>query len=514
MDFCPRDATPLPPPLAATQFDLSVGLSRRYRVVRRLGEGGMGTVFLAEQLAVGNRLVALKVLRRKLLEDPDFLQRFQDEASSTGRIRHQNVVTVYECGQTDDGSPYIAMEYLEGESLRQTLKRRGSLPLLEAVEILQQAARGLNAAHKLGIIHRDLKPDNIFLTHDDDGQVLVKIVDFGIAKMRESSTHTVTGLAVGTPAYMSFEQASGMRSDELDGRSDIYSLGIVAYELITGRVPFQADTPLAFLRKHLVEPPEPITLSRPDLHISPELDRVVMKALQKERNDRYATAPEFARELAKTASTGSARPLETEVPVREADRLAPQTRNSLPSVPVPQPSAKIPTVTLAPPKFWNSSAQLAALAAVLAVILAGVAWYVLRGRANPNSTAAIDHAAPAATHAQTQTSLPITKQAQSAPQSTAIQDLPSRTRTVIPRPRTKTAPTQANRPDQTQPSEDATRRIKAAIALGDLHYTRGEYDEAVSEYRRGLSAEPSNTVLRTKIERALRAKEAEQRVNQ
>jgi serine/threonine protein kinase len=118
MDFCPRDGTPLPPPIAATQFELAVGLSRRYRIERRLGEGGMGTVFLAEQIAVGNRLVALKVLRRRLLDDPEFLQRFRDEASSTGRIRHQNVVTVYECGQTDDGSPYIAMEYLEGESLR------------------------------------------------------------------------------------------------------------------------------------------------------------------------------------------------------------------------------------------------------------------------------------------------------------------------------------------------------------------------------------------------------------
>jgi serine/threonine-protein kinase len=158
----------------------------------------MGTVFLAEQLTVGNRRVALKVLRRKLLEDPDFLQRFQDEASSTGRIRHQNVVTVHECGQTDDGSPYIAMEYLEGESLRQILRRRGSLPLPETAEILKQAARGLNAAHRLGIIHRDLKPDNIFLTHDDDGQPLVKIVDFGIAKMREANTHTVTG---GFPRY-------------------------------------------------------------------------------------------------------------------------------------------------------------------------------------------------------------------------------------------------------------------------------------------------------------------------
>ena len=214
-----------------TEIDahLAASLSRRFRLVRRLGAGAMGTVFLAEQIAVGNRPVALKVLNLKLLDDPDFLLRFQNEAASTGRIHHPNVVTIYESGQADDGTPYIAMEFLEGESLRQVLTRRGALPAPEVAEILQQAARGLNAAHKLGIIHRDLKPDNIFLTRADDesvapvsspanvsaapvsssANVLVKIVDFGIAKLRESSTHTQTGMVLGTPAYMSYEQASG-----------------------------------------------------------------------------------------------------------------------------------------------------------------------------------------------------------------------------------------------------------------------------------------------------------------
>ncbi|MGD1103714.1 MAG: serine/threonine-protein kinase [Terriglobia bacterium] len=242
-----------------TEIDahLAASLSRRFRLIRQLGQGGMGAVFLAEQIAVGNRPVALKVLNRKLLDDPDFLQRFQNEAASTGRIHHPNVVTIYESGQADDGTPYIAMEFLEGESLRQALARRGQLPVPEVAEILQQVARGLNAAHKLGIIHRDLKPDNIFLTYPDDESVapvsppaqavalasppaqvegalaptsppanfVVKIVDFGIAKLRESGAHTQTGMVLGTPAYMSFEQASGMRSDELDARSEVYSRG-------------------------------------------------------------------------------------------------------------------------------------------------------------------------------------------------------------------------------------------------------------------------------------------------
>ena len=206
--FCMDDGAPLAARATETEAQLAAGLSRRFRIVRRLGKGGMGTVFLAEQIGVGNRPVALKVLNRKLLDDPDFLLRFQNEAGSTGRIHHPNVVTIYESAQADDGTPYIAMEFLEGESLREVLKQRGALPVTEVAEILQQAARGLNAAHKLGIIHRDLKPDNIFLTHGDEGELIVKVVDFGIAKLRESATHTQTGMVLGTPAYMSCEQAS------------------------------------------------------------------------------------------------------------------------------------------------------------------------------------------------------------------------------------------------------------------------------------------------------------------
>jgi len=222
--LCPRDGARLAAQATETEAQLAAGLSGRFRIVRRLGAGAMGTVFLAEQLGVGNRPVALKVLNRKLLDDPEFLLRFQNEAGSTGRIHHQNVVTIHESGQADDGTPYIAMEFLEGESLREVIKQRGALPVTEVMEILQQAARGLSAAHRLGIIHRDLKPDNLFLTHSDEGELVVKVVDFGIAKLRESPMHTQTGMVLGTPAYMSSEQAYGMRSDELDARSDVYSL--------------------------------------------------------------------------------------------------------------------------------------------------------------------------------------------------------------------------------------------------------------------------------------------------
>jgi serine/threonine-protein kinase len=335
--------------------DLAAGLARRFRLIRQLGQGGMGAVFLAEQIAVGNRPVALKVLNRKLLDDPDFLLRFQNEAASTGRIHHPNVVTIYESGQADDGTPYIAMEFLEGESLRQALARRGALPVPEVAEILQQAARGLNAAHKLGIIHRDLKPDNIFLTYPDDdsvapaaaevgarhgvplrpvdgtvavasvsppANVVVKIVDFGIAKLRESGAHTQTGMVLGTPAYMSFEQASGMRSDELDARSDIYSLGVVVYEMLTGRTPFHSDTPVGYLRMHMQEAPPPFHTVKPDLPALPQLESVVLKALTKDRKQRYGSVMEFARAFAEatepaTAEVGAVR----EPPLRDRETM-------------------------------------------------------------------------------------------------------------------------------------------------------------------------------------------------
>jgi serine/threonine-protein kinase len=366
----------------------------------------MGTVFLAEQIGVGNRLVALKVLNRKLLDDPDFLMRFENEAGSTGRIHHPNVVTIYESAQSDDGTPYIAMEFLEGESLREVLKRRGALPVTEVAEILQQAVRGLNAAHKLGIIHRDLKPDNIFLTYPDDesatreaptasapvspsapavalasppaqvegvvaptspqANFVVKIVDFGIAKLRESGAHTQTGTVLGTPAYMSFEQASGMRSDELDARSDVYSLGVVVYEMLTGRTPFHSDTPVGYLRMHMQEDPPPLRAVTPDVPAQPQLESVVMKALTKDRNQRYSSVLDFARELTSAAQSS---------PRAEAPVPPPSTR-----IVSPPTAAKPPHGQVAPKP--HSKMKFVAIAVFALILIVAAVWYFSRS-ANP-----------------------------------------------------------------------------------------------------------------------------------
>ncbi len=320
--FCLNDGTRLTAVAAQADGQLVAGLARHFRIIRRLGKGGMGTVFLAQQIGVGNRPVAIKVLNRKFLDDPDFLMRFQNEAASTGRIHHPNVVTIHESAQGDDGTPYIAMEYLEGESLREFIHRSGPLSVPQTAEILAQTARGLNAAHKLGIIHRDLKPDNIFLTHGDEDELIVKVVDFGIAKLRESATHTMTGMVLGTPAYMSSEQAYGMSSDELDARSDIYSLGVVVYEMLTGRLPFDSDTPNGFLRKHIHESPPPFRMIAPDIDIPSDVENVVLKALRKKRQERYSSALDFARAFVSAAPTAPAteggQPLATTV-MAEAD---------------------------------------------------------------------------------------------------------------------------------------------------------------------------------------------------
>ncbi len=273
------------------------------------------------------------------------------------------------------------MEFLEGESIRQALTRRGALPVAEVAEILQQAARGLNAAHKLGIIHRDLKPDNIFLTYPDDelvaaaaadvrarhgvplrpvdgtvavasasppANIVVKLVDFGIAKLRESGAHTQTGMVLGTPAYMSFEQASGMRSEELDARSDVYSLGVVVYEMLTGRTPFHSDTPVGYLRMHMMEEPPPFRVLVPGLDLPPPVEITVMKALAKDRDQRYGSALEFARDLVSVAHPS---------PRAEAQVAIPPTPNAPP--PTRRRAARKPAVPMPPPASVQAKAEIA-----------------------------------------------------------------------------------------------------------------------------------------------------------
>ncbi len=285
---------------AETKPILSEQIKRDYNVIKRLGRGGMGDVYLAEQVRVGRRLVALKVLNQSWADNLQVVKRFEAEAATAGLIHHRNVVTIYDSRLTDDGQIYVAMEFVAGQTLREFMAERKRLPLDEVVEITKQICAGLTAAHKLGIVHRDIKPDNIMLVGEEDGSLAVKLLDFGIARLSESQSaniNTKPGLILGTPAYMSPEQAAGSIGDQIDARSDIYSVAIVIYEMLTGRVIFEGDSWLAVLRQHLYEPPSPPSRFCEGDYLPPAVDRVIMNALAKDRGQRPQSAVEFVRAL-------------------------------------------------------------------------------------------------------------------------------------------------------------------------------------------------------------------------
>ena len=253
-----------------------------YTIEARIGQGGMGTVFSAVHPLIGKR-AAVKVLRRDLCEDPITLERFIDEARVVNQIGHPNIVDVFAFGQLDDGRSYFIMEWLKGETLRARLDRSG-IDQYEACAILKSLARALEAAHEKGVVHRDLKPDNVFLVEERDELPRVKLLDFGIAKLvraDQTVSRTATGAMIGTPQYVAPEQAKG---HHIDARVDIYSLGCVAFELLTGRPPFLADNAMEMVAKHLME--TPVRMSHLRKGIPRELDAIVAEMLAKDREQR------------------------------------------------------------------------------------------------------------------------------------------------------------------------------------------------------------------------------------
>ncbi len=266
----------------------------RYRVIRRLGEGGMGAVYLAEHVVIQKKM-ALKVLAPELARRPDLVARFLQEARSASRIGHENVIDISDFGQAGDGYVYIAMEFLDGQDLGNLVRSDGALPWPRARNIIMQICRALRAAHDKGIVHRDMKPENIFLIHREGQPDFVKILDFGIAKVMGAGDEnaprlTRTGMIFGTPEYMAPEQAEGKDADH---RVDVYAVGCIIYHLITGQTPFVAESFMAMLTKHMMEDPVPPSVRRPDLAITPEMDALVLKALEKERDSRYQSMAEF-----------------------------------------------------------------------------------------------------------------------------------------------------------------------------------------------------------------------------
>jgi serine/threonine-protein kinase len=299
----------------------------------------MGEVFAAEPVDGGAR-VAIKILRREFVADADVRSRFLDEARTCIRLTHANIVRVTECAQTDDGAPYIVMELLEGVPLGAYMQHGARVPLAQAGPILQGILSGLAAAHAQGIVHRDLKPDNVFLTRGPGGTFVIKVLDFGIAKVMDAAggmgTRTRTGALLGTPAYMSPEQAKSARN--VDQRADLWSAGVLFYEMITGRVAFPAPTEYARLAALLSTEPEPV--ERTDPALAP-LGPFLARALKKDRDERFASAQEMSRALA-AAIPGAV--LRSEVPGGEASAAVALSR--LPEVPsVLAPLAALPSTS-------------------------------------------------------------------------------------------------------------------------------------------------------------------------
>jgi hypothetical protein len=367
--FCPRDGSALRAQDGGTGLIGSI-IADRYLVLEKLGEGGMGRVYLAEHVKMG-RKSAVKVMNPGTVTDADAISRFNREAANASRISHQHVAQVYDFGETSDGLIYLAMEYVEGESLTDVLARDGALPPERAGEIVRQVGEALSVAHDMGIVHRDLKPDNVMLAKFRDGSDCVKVVDFGIAKAAgvEAQKVTKTGLVIGTPEYMSPEQIAG---DPLDGRSDIYSLGLVAFNMLTGRLPFPSRTAQESVIMRLTEPPVRLAKMRPQIAWTPKVQEVMDKALQRDAALRYSSANEFGRALsAAVKGLSTAAPAGTTKVMDEPEAWVPPTRVS---------------ERQSPPSAGRRMGRVAAAAGIV-VLVAGVLAYVLtRGGASADAT--------------------------------------------------------------------------------------------------------------------------------
>ncbi|MHB8418629.1 MAG: serine/threonine-protein kinase [Myxococcales bacterium] len=321
--FCPACGEAAEPRAdTAVSADPYVGqrFADKFRVDELLGEGGMGRVYRAVQLSL-DKVICLKVLRRELASDPETQARFRREAKAASRLNHPNSIQIIDFGAGRDGELYIAMELVAGQDLQQLMQSEFPLDERRVRHIMAQVLDALSEAHAQKIIHRDLKPENIMVGHFRGDPDFVKVLDFGIAQIQDGSAARLTraGLVCGTPEYMSPEQARG---EDLDPRSDLYSAGVILYQMAVGRLPFQADTPMGVVTKHLTERPKPPAELRPD--VSPSLNALILRALSKERGGRARDALTMRDELlAGAGGKPSAAPAPVPADVPEASRTAP-----------------------------------------------------------------------------------------------------------------------------------------------------------------------------------------------
>ena len=494
--ICPKDQSPL---RLATDLVQGMVLRDKYEIVEKIGSGGMATVYRARHLAF-NETRAIKVVSSRMMEDENFLKRFRNEAVITRKLQHPNAVRVDDIDMLEDGRPYIVMELVEGSSLRALIEQAGPLPAARALEITRQAGAALAAAHRLGIVHRDIKPDNILIVRQADGSDLVKVLDFGIAKLREGHgsayTATQTGMVIGTPQYISPEQAAGKRADELDGRADLYSLGVALYEMLTGQLPFRADTPMGFLMQHLQAEVPPPRVVRPDLNIPDSASRLLAKLLQKDPDKRFQSAEEMiaAIEGPKTAPAGpqtviastavsapaptvaissaaAAAPARATMPVADGGRSTDRVRSS--------DGGRSTRPATSAPSFGGAAKWIA-----MVVVIAALAGYFALGRRAP---------------ARPQS--PVVKAERSVQQPEPVVSQPPSSAEAI-------QPAAARAMEPGAPKAHAAELLTSARK----HIDDGEYDPAIRDLRKALAIDPGNHALQIELKRAERAKKTEQNV--
>jgi eukaryotic-like serine/threonine-protein kinase len=317
-------------------------LNGEFRILEKIGTGGMGSVYKANQVAM-NRMVAVKILHPKLTNRRDLVSRFRREARAMSHLSHPNTVKVLLYGELDDGSLYIVMEYLEGKNLNQIVRAEGPMPVERALPILIQACGALEEAHRAGIVHRDLKPENIFICNQGGLRDFPKVLDFGLAKVTEREMRpgsiilTQEGMVFGTPEFMSPEQAQGRI---LTPASDIYSLAVILYELLTGKLPFNARTPVEFLQLHVTAQPIPLNTRVAGRTFPPGLEELLSRALAKKPEDRFQSAAEFAAMLKQFVATSKGVP--AVLPSGAPGRVSATTTTT------PAPGASATTVALRP----------------------------------------------------------------------------------------------------------------------------------------------------------------------
>jgi serine/threonine protein kinase len=327
-------------------------LDSKYQILDRLGVGGMGEIFKVRHIHLNEQRV-IKIMRANIASDDQALQRFLSEARMATMIKHRNLAMLYDFSTLDDGSYYMVWEFIEGTNIQKWTSSNGPMPPRLVIEVAIQALHGLEALHQMGIIHRDISPENIMLSQDHMGKLLIKVIDFGIAKQLSDGESgqglTQTGMFLGKLKYASPEQAGFIKEGEqLDARSDLYSFGVVVYEMLAGRAPFLASNPHGYILKHATEAPQPIGKLVPGVEIPPKLEEIVFRALGKDRDKRHATAAEFIAELeairhqiAPDSRFGTGERLTT---------LSSQSTSADAVRPAPTPPRPVTTSTKAPPQ--------------------------------------------------------------------------------------------------------------------------------------------------------------------